>query len=325
MTTINRMENTCDLFISNQNSHRLPETVEGNCFDNYLVTSSTSELLLFNNKNWVTRCSHIWLLTTHRHRGLATGMTNFLKWSLCFLVLYLDTVFACVCTSECSLQGWPTDLRDWQMPAPFNQLFVAVQSGFSLPSTEYIIGLHAWKEKRADTYRRQVFTSSDPILAVSVTSCEVPNVKIVKTNSLEMKNTQHSEESASSPFRFPLPNYVSVCVCVRICMWVYACVCICMCVHVCVSVCARACACVVLVTDSLPTSVFDLLIPLCDESMLPEQGLLSDCGNNYFQMTSCILAGNIETTPKVTLSETFKGTVFLVCARGCEGELPGCR
>ncbi|XP_057624659.1 muscular LMNA-interacting protein isoform X11 [Chionomys nivalis] len=34
--------------------------------------------------------------------------------------------------------------------------------------------------------------------------------------------------------------------------------------------------------------------------MLPEQGLLSDCGNNYFQMTSCILAGNIETTPKVS-------------------------
>lgn len=140
-----------------------------------------------------------------------------------------------------------------------------------------------------------------------------------------MKNIQLSEESASSPFRSPLPNYVSVCVCVRICMWVYACVCICMCVHVCVSVCARACACVVLVTDSLPTSVFDLLIPLCDESMLPEQGLLSDCGNNYFQMTSCILAGNTETTPKVMLSETFKGTVFLVCARGCEGELPGCR
>ncbi|XP_075821305.1 muscular LMNA-interacting protein isoform X7 [Microtus pennsylvanicus] len=34
--------------------------------------------------------------------------------------------------------------------------------------------------------------------------------------------------------------------------------------------------------------------------MLPEQGLLSDCGNNHFQMTSCILAGNIETTPKVS-------------------------
>ncbi|XP_041535691.1 muscular LMNA-interacting protein isoform X7 [Microtus oregoni] len=34
--------------------------------------------------------------------------------------------------------------------------------------------------------------------------------------------------------------------------------------------------------------------------MLPEQGLLSDCGNNHFQMTSCILAGNTETTPKVS-------------------------
>lgn len=145
-----------------------------------------------------------------------------------------------------------------------------------------------------------------------------------------MKNTQLSEESASSPFRFPLPTCVCVCVCVRICMWVYVCVCVHMHVHacVCVSVCARACACVVLVTDSLPTSVFDLLTPLCDESMLPEQGLLSDCGNNYFQMTSCILAGNIETTPKVKgnlclmLSETLKGTVFLVYARGCEGKLP---
>ncbi|XP_008574477.1 PREDICTED: muscular LMNA-interacting protein-like isoform X3 [Galeopterus variegatus] len=30
--------------------------------------------------------------------------------------------------------------------------------------------------------------------------------------------------------------------------------------------------------------------------MLPEQGLLSDCGNNYFQMNSCILAGSIQTT-----------------------------
>ncbi|KAL1782027.1 muscular LMNA-interacting protein isoform X1 [Sigmodon hispidus] len=34
--------------------------------------------------------------------------------------------------------------------------------------------------------------------------------------------------------------------------------------------------------------------------MLPVQGLLSDCGNNYFQMTSCILAGSIETSPKVS-------------------------
>ncbi|XP_060240718.1 muscular LMNA-interacting protein isoform X14 [Meriones unguiculatus] len=34
--------------------------------------------------------------------------------------------------------------------------------------------------------------------------------------------------------------------------------------------------------------------------MLPEQGLLKDFGNNYFQMTSCILAGSIETTPKVS-------------------------
>ncbi|XP_028720486.1 muscular LMNA-interacting protein isoform X25 [Peromyscus leucopus] len=34
--------------------------------------------------------------------------------------------------------------------------------------------------------------------------------------------------------------------------------------------------------------------------MLPVQGLLSDCGNNYFQMTSCILAESIETSPKVS-------------------------
>ncbi|XP_057158507.1 muscular LMNA-interacting protein isoform X14 [Pan paniscus] len=34
--------------------------------------------------------------------------------------------------------------------------------------------------------------------------------------------------------------------------------------------------------------------------MLSEQGLLSDCGNNYFQMTSCILSGSIQTTPQVS-------------------------
>ncbi|XP_040596334.1 muscular LMNA-interacting protein isoform X27 [Mesocricetus auratus] len=43
---------------------------------------------------------------------------------------------------------------------------------------------------------------------------------------------------------------------------------------------------------------------LCDESTLPEQGLLSDCGNNYFQMTSCILAGSTETTPKVSAGDS---------------------
>nr|XP_035151813.2 muscular LMNA-interacting protein isoform X21 [Callithrix jacchus] len=32
--------------------------------------------------------------------------------------------------------------------------------------------------------------------------------------------------------------------------------------------------------------------------MLSEQGLLSDCGNNYFQMNSCILSGSIQTTPQ---------------------------
>ncbi|XP_008834746.1 muscular LMNA-interacting protein isoform X15 [Nannospalax galili] len=33
---------------------------------------------------------------------------------------------------------------------------------------------------------------------------------------------------------------------------------------------------------------------------LREQGLLSACRNNYFQMNSCILAGSIQTTPKVS-------------------------
>nr|XP_011755082.1 muscular LMNA-interacting protein isoform X7 [Macaca nemestrina] len=32
--------------------------------------------------------------------------------------------------------------------------------------------------------------------------------------------------------------------------------------------------------------------------MLSEQGLLSDCRNNYFQMNSCILSGSIQTTPQ---------------------------
>nr|XP_012636221.1 muscular LMNA-interacting protein isoform X3 [Microcebus murinus] len=51
--------------------------------------------------------------------------------------------------------------------------------------------------------------------------------------------------------------------------------------------------------------------------MLSEQGLLSDCGNNYFQMNSCILAGSIQTIPQVSsgdceakpLSFTFVPTV----------------
>ncbi|XP_054554849.1 muscular LMNA-interacting protein [Talpa occidentalis] len=34
--------------------------------------------------------------------------------------------------------------------------------------------------------------------------------------------------------------------------------------------------------------------------MLPERGLPSDCGNNYFQMNSCILAGSSQTTPQVS-------------------------
>ncbi|XP_044913600.1 muscular LMNA-interacting protein isoform X9 [Felis catus] len=34
--------------------------------------------------------------------------------------------------------------------------------------------------------------------------------------------------------------------------------------------------------------------------MLPEQGLQRDCGNNYFQMNSCVLAGSIQTTPQVS-------------------------
>ncbi|XP_077876001.1 muscular LMNA-interacting protein isoform X15 [Ictidomys tridecemlineatus] len=38
--------------------------------------------------------------------------------------------------------------------------------------------------------------------------------------------------------------------------------------------------------------------------MLPEQGLLSDCGNNYFQMNSCILAGSIQTTPQVSSGDS---------------------
>ncbi|XP_055972895.1 muscular LMNA-interacting protein isoform X2 [Sorex fumeus] len=38
--------------------------------------------------------------------------------------------------------------------------------------------------------------------------------------------------------------------------------------------------------------------------MLPEQGLLSDCGNNYFQMNSCILAGNVQTTPQVSSGDS---------------------
>ncbi|XP_008069483.1 muscular LMNA-interacting protein isoform X3 [Carlito syrichta] len=38
--------------------------------------------------------------------------------------------------------------------------------------------------------------------------------------------------------------------------------------------------------------------------MLSEQGLLSDCGNNYFQMNSCILAGSVQTTPQVSSGDS---------------------
>nr|XP_023400516.1 muscular LMNA-interacting protein [Loxodonta africana] len=38
--------------------------------------------------------------------------------------------------------------------------------------------------------------------------------------------------------------------------------------------------------------------------MLPAQGLPSDCGNNYFQMNPCILAGSFQTTPQVSSSES---------------------
>ncbi|XP_037699325.1 muscular LMNA-interacting protein [Choloepus didactylus] len=38
--------------------------------------------------------------------------------------------------------------------------------------------------------------------------------------------------------------------------------------------------------------------------MLPDQGLPSDCGNNYFQMNQCILAGSIQTTPQVSSGDS---------------------
>ncbi|KAG8524184.1 Muscular LMNA-interacting protein [Galemys pyrenaicus] len=38
--------------------------------------------------------------------------------------------------------------------------------------------------------------------------------------------------------------------------------------------------------------------------MLPERGLPSACGNNYFQMNSCILAGSSQTTPQVSSGDS---------------------
>nr|XP_042093439.1 muscular LMNA-interacting protein isoform X1 [Ovis aries] len=39
--------------------------------------------------------------------------------------------------------------------------------------------------------------------------------------------------------------------------------------------------------------------------MLPEtQGLPRDCGNNYFQMNSCVLAGSVQTTPQVSSGDS---------------------
>ncbi|KAI4531337.1 hypothetical protein MG293_019195 [Ovis ammon polii] len=58
-------------------------------------------------------------------------------------------------------------------------------------------------------------------------------------------------------------------------------------------------------SGSLPTSLIGLLTPLWDESMLPEtQGLPRDCGNNYFQMNSCVLAGSVQTTPQVSSGDS---------------------
>ncbi|XP_075409884.1 muscular LMNA-interacting protein [Tenrec ecaudatus] len=38
--------------------------------------------------------------------------------------------------------------------------------------------------------------------------------------------------------------------------------------------------------------------------MLPAQGLLSDCGDNYLQMNPCLLAGTLQTTPQVSSGES---------------------
>lgn len=101
---------------------------------------------------------------------------------MCFLVLYLDPVFACICASKCSQRVWPTDCWDCQLCGPFNQLLVAVQSGSSVLFAECLIGLCAWKEK-GNAYRWQFFffffTSTGSISAVNLTSPEVPNLKTV--------------------------------------------------------------------------------------------------------------------------------------------------
>nr|XP_031544507.1 muscular LMNA-interacting protein isoform X2 [Vicugna pacos] len=38
--------------------------------------------------------------------------------------------------------------------------------------------------------------------------------------------------------------------------------------------------------------------------MLPERGLPRDCGNNHFQMNSCILAGSVQTAPQVSSGDS---------------------
>ncbi|XP_040596330.1 muscular LMNA-interacting protein isoform X23 [Mesocricetus auratus] len=68
--------------------------------------------------------------------------------------------------------------------------------------------------------------------------------------------------------------------------------------------CACVCMCLCCFSSRLSSHLSRWFAhSLCDESTLPEQGLLSDCGNNYFQMTSCILAGSTETTPKLEYSD----------------------
>ena len=137
---------------------------------------------------------------------------------MCFLVLYLDPVFACICASNCSQWVWPTDCWDCQLWGPFNQLLVAVQSGSSVLSAECLIGLCAWKE-RGNAYRWQFFfffffTSAGSISAVNLTSPEVPDLNTVWTwiCPLELTKIPLLREESTLPL-FRILFSLRVCVC----------------------------------------------------------------------------------------------------------------
>lgn len=258
------------------------------CFDGYLIPSFILELIWFiaelQSPQMLLYCCLLFI----GHRPIKLLMfgndhcvfSSSLFRHRVYMYLYLRMF-------SLSVTNWSWD---WQMLRPFDQLLLAAQSGFSLLFAGYIIGIHAWTEKRANTYRWQFFLFYFYWLHFSSQYHLSRNSKSENHLSMNLPSGADNILQLREDSTLPLFRILSCCVSL----------------------------CVVFVRGSLPTSVIGLLTPLCDESMLPEQGLPRDCRNIYFQMNSCILAGSVQTTPQVKgslslmLSKTFTG-----CALWC--------